>query len=64
MGLLFLWPMDIDLSSPSDQARQALFLILFSSHAVEANSLSKEEHAKLKRELKSINKPSIKTIKV
>ena len=41
-----------------------MFSILFSSHAVEANSLSKEEHAKLKRELKSINKPSIKTTKV
>ena len=63
MGLPFLWPMDIDLSGPSDQARRALFLILFNSHAVEANSLSKE-HAKLKRELTSINKPSIKTIKV
>ena len=34
------------------------------SHAVEAISLSKEEHAKLKRELKSINKASVKTIKV
>ena len=64
MGLPFLWPMDIDPSGPSDQARRALFLILFNSHAVEANSLSKEEHAELKRELKRINKPSIKTIKV
>ena len=26
MGLPFLWPMDIDPSNPSDQARRALFL--------------------------------------
>ena len=26
MGLPFLWPIDIDLSDPSDQARRALFL--------------------------------------